>query len=67
MTPEEALLGVTLNAAKALGMDKTHGSLSVGKHADFAIWNISHPNELAYYLGGNPLSHLIKDGKCISM
>lgn len=67
MTPEEALLGVTLNAAKALGMGKTHGSLSVGKHADFVIWDISHPNELAYYLGGNSLSHLIKNGKCFSM
>lgn len=67
LTPEEALLGVTLNAAKSLGMEKTHGALSVGKHADFAIWDIGHPNELAYYLGGNPLCHLIKNGKPISM
>ncbi|MEX2939866.1 imidazolonepropionase [Serratia fonticola] len=52
LTPEEALAGVTLHAAKALGLQETHGSLEVGKVADFVHWPLSHPAELAYWLGG---------------
>lgn len=63
MTPEEALLGVTRHAAKALGLSKTHGSLEVGKVADFVIWNISEPAELAYYLGFNPCVTVVKNGQ----
>jgi len=55
LTPEEAFTGVTRNAARALGLDKDIGTLEVGKHADLAIWNIKHPNELAYRVGYNPL------------
>ncbi len=54
MTPEEALLGVTANAARALGL-KDCGTIAVGKSADFVIWNIEHPAELAYRIGFNPL------------
>ena len=54
MTPEEALLGVTSNAARALGL-KDCGTIEVGKRADLAIWNIKHPAELAYRIGFNPL------------
>lgn len=63
MTPEEALLGVTWNAAKALGLQKDYGSLEVGKMADFVIWDIESPAELAYYLGYNPCLSVIKKGK----
>src|SRR3990167_3583468 len=62
LTPQEALQGVTKYAAQALGLQTTHGTLSVGKTADFAIWNINHPAELAYYLGGSPLYSLVKKG-----
>lgn len=62
LTPEEALAGVTRNAAKALGMSGSIGSLEVGKKADFAIWNIDHPAELAYRIGYNPCHQVIKDG-----
>lgn len=62
-TPEEALLGVTQQAAKALGMDKTHGTLTVGKVADFAIWNVAHPVDLTYYLGHDPLWQTVKQGR----
>lgn len=55
LTPEEALLGVTCHAAKALGMSATKGTLSLGKAADLAIWNISHPAELVAQIGINPL------------
>jgi len=51
LTPEEAMLGVTLNAAKALGMEQSHGSLSVGKCADIVLWDVNHPDELSYTVG----------------
>lgn len=65
LTPEEALMAVTLHAAKALGMANTHGSLTKGKVADFAIWDVEHPAELAYYMGNSPLHQLVKDGRVI--
>jgi len=54
MTPEEALRGVTCNAARALGMSDC-GSIAAGQRADLAMWNIEHPAELAYRIGFNPL------------
>ncbi|CAM3247607.1 imidazolonepropionase [Pseudomonas floridensis] len=62
MTPEEALAGVTLNAAKALGMSDTHGSLEVGKTADFVAWNIERPADLAYWLGGDLDKRIVRHG-----
>ncbi len=62
MTPEEALAGVTLNAAKALGLDKTHGSLETGKVADFVAWNIECPADLAYWLGGDLDKRIVRHG-----
>ena len=61
-TPEEALRGVTLHAAQALGLQTTHGSLEVGKNADLAFWNIQTPAELAYYLHGRCCNKLMKKG-----
>ncbi|WP_130834513.1 imidazolonepropionase [[Erwinia] mediterraneensis] len=52
LTPEEALAGVTLWGAKALGLEKTHGSLEAGKVANFVHWSLARPAELAYWLGG---------------
>jgi imidazolonepropionase len=54
MTPEEALAGVTRNAARALGLDDA-GQIKPGLRADLAIWNVEHPAELAYRIGFNPL------------
>jgi imidazolonepropionase len=54
MTPQEALRGVTANAARALGLADC-GTIAVGQRADFAIWNVEHPAELAYRIGFNPL------------
>lgn len=62
MTPEEALAGVTINAAKALGMGETHGSLEVGKVADFVAWNIERPADLAYWLGGDLDKRIVRNG-----
>ena len=52
LTPEEALQGVTVNAAKALGL-QDRGQLIGGQRADFVQWNFKHPAELCYWLGGN--------------
>jgi len=54
LTPEEALAGFTIHSARALGMQATHGTLEVGKAADFALWEIDSPAELAYAIGANP-------------
>ncbi len=62
LTPEEALLGITANAAKALGLPD-RGTLEVGKVADMAIWDIGHPQDLAYQLGGNACVGTIKKGQ----
>jgi imidazolonepropionase len=54
LTPEEALAGMTRNAARALGLQATHGTLEVGKQADLAVWDVGAPAELAYAIGANP-------------
>ena len=62
LTPAEALAGVTKNAAAALGLQQVVGTLSNGKVADLAIWDISSPAVLSYQLGGNLLRCLVKRG-----
>lgn len=62
LTPEEALKGCTLNAAKALGLATNHGSIEIGKRADFTVWNVQHPAELAYRMGARPLISRIIGG-----
>jgi len=62
MTPEEALAGVTREAARALGLARSHGTLELGKAADFAIWEIDRPAELAYRIGFNPLHQAVRSG-----
>jgi imidazolonepropionase len=62
MTPLEALKGVTVNAAKALGL-KDCGVVAAGAPADLAIWSIEQPAELAYRIGFNPLHSRIFGGQ----
>ncbi len=61
LTPEEALAGVTRNAARALGL-ADRGRLAVGLRADLALWRIQRPAELSYWLGWSPLAAVLKDG-----
>lgn len=62
LTPEEALAGITRNAAKALGLADTHGTLEAGKVADLCIWDIESPAELSYRVGFNPLHKALYRG-----
>ena len=55
LTVAECLAGVTLNAARALGLAHECGSLAPGKSCDLALWNIDEPAELVYRMGANPL------------
>ncbi len=52
LTPEEALAGVTREAAHALGLAGEVGTLEAGRSAELAVWRIGHPRELAYWMGG---------------
>jgi imidazolonepropionase len=61
MTPAEALAGATRNAALALGLPD-RGTLGAGKVADLAVWSCTHPAELAYRIGFNPLYQRIIGG-----
>ena len=63
LTPEEALAGVTREAARALGVFNEVGTIEVGKRADLAFWRIGRPAELCYGLGGNPLAAVMYRGR----
>ena len=65
MTPEEALAGATRHAAMALGRWHDIGSLEAGKKADFVLWDIEHPAELAYRIGFNPCHRVIENGRML--
>ncbi len=63
LTPEEALAGMTRNGARALGMQASHGTLETGKAADFALWDVTSPAELAYAIGANPCAGVVRAGR----
>jgi imidazolonepropionase len=59
LTPEEALAGVTRNAARALGLADEIGTIEAGKRAELAVWDVGHPAELAYRIGFNALDRVV--------
>lgn len=63
LTPEEALTGMTRNGARALGLGDEIGTIEAGKVADFAVWDVGHPRELCYWLGGTPCHSVISGGE----
>ena len=62
LSPEEALCGMTRNAAKVLGMSGDRGVLSAGSCADVVLWDIDHPSELSYWIGSNPCDAVVQAG-----
>lgn len=62
LTPEEVLAGATRHAARALGLQDSHGQLQPGKTADLAIWSIERPAELSYWFGANPCAGIVRAG-----
>jgi len=63
LTPEEALIGVTRAGAQALGLGHDRGVIAPGYRADFVLWNIERPADLAYWMGANPCYQTVKDGR----
>ncbi len=63
LSVEEAVAGVTREAARALGRLDTVGTLEVGKHCDLAIWDVERPAELVYWLGRNSLNTRVWRGQ----
>lgn len=59
MTPEDALSGVTRNAATALGLSGDYGVIASGALAQLVVWDVDHPAELSYWVGGAPLHRRI--------
>ncbi|CAH1208425.1 Imidazolonepropionase [Vibrio harveyi] len=66
LTPQEALRGVTQNAAKALGYGESRGVIDIGCDADFSIWDIEHPADLSYQVGAKRLVGRIVNGEYVS-
>jgi imidazolonepropionase len=64
LTPEEALRGVTVNAARALGF-KDRGVIAPGMKADLVLWDVERPGDLAYRLGLNPCAAVIRSGEIV--
>jgi len=61
LTPEEALRGATVHGALALGLHD-RGTLAAGQRADFAVWAVHHPNQLAYAFGHRPCTRVVVGG-----
>ena len=62
LTPLEAVRGITVHAARALGLHD-RGLLAAGQRADFVAWDLDHPNELAYWFGHNPCLRVVVAGQ----
>ncbi|WP_266168945.1 imidazolonepropionase [Dyella subtropica] len=66
LTPEEALRGITVNAARALGMHD-RGTLAIGQHADLVVWRVGTPAELCYWIGGELVRAVYRAGRPVSI
>lgn len=65
LSAAEAIAAMTINAAAALGVDQTHGSLEVGKHADLVVWQPDSYTLLPYWFGANLVRTVVKKGRVV--
>ncbi len=65
LLPEEVLCATTINAAKAIGLEEEIGSIEVGKHADFVIYEVDNLDYLFYNFGKSHVMHVFKNGKLV--
>jgi imidazolonepropionase len=63
LTVPEVLAGVTRHAARALQLQDTHGTLGVGRPANFVLWGVNEAAELAYWLGQRPACTVVRQGR----
>jgi imidazolonepropionase len=63
LTVPEALRGITCQAAHALGLQATHGTLGVGRPANFVLWDLREAAELVYALGAQPARTVVRQGR----
>lgn len=66
LTVPEALAGVTVHAARALGLQDSHGVIRVGLPANFVLWNVREAAELAYWFGQRPVKRIVRQGRVAS-
>ena len=59
----EALAGVTVHAARALGLAATHGAIAPGMPANFVLWKVRDAAELAYWFGQQPVRAVVRQGR----
>ena len=63
LTVPEAIDGVTVHAARALGLQDTHGTLAVDRPANFVLWDLRDASELAYWFGQRPVRTVVRQGR----
>ncbi len=63
LSAAEGLAAVTREAARALGLAHSRGTLEVGKRADFCLWDLGHPRELGYWLGAGACHAVVRGGR----
>ncbi|KQP36267.1 imidazolonepropionase [Pseudorhodoferax sp. Leaf274] len=63
LTVPEAIAGITVHAARALGLQESHGTLAAGRPANFVLWNLQHAAELAYWFGQRPVRCVVRQGR----
>ena len=65
LTVPEALAGITRHAARALGLQDTHGTLGVGRPANFVLWRVQEAAELTYWFGQRPVRSIVRQGRIV--
>jgi imidazolonepropionase len=65
LSPAEALVAVTINAAFSVGLGAEIGSIEPGKQADLVIWDVPTIEQLPYWLGARPARTVVKRGRVV--